>query len=334
MYQSLKNGLEISRVSIRALFRYPKLLVPLLITWLFCAFATLYLIYFFDRNEISTSMTFLLIFIVILIGTFLLSLSCSMLLELIEQQESGKKMRLMEAFLDTLGFNLLAIIPLAVIWAGVWFILLLLEILFSKNKRSREEDQELTAENAARTLAGHDNTLTLSSSFLDAMQKGFRMVVFLILPGIAWESLGFKKAFQRGRDILSIHLKEFISGFILTEAAAALIFVPAAIIFNLSGKWDVPFPDWVWYITIGYIWISWSLAIYLEQMFTAELYLWHMRWEREMWQALEEKRPIPLLKDIKLPSLLDETPDILKIQIEDIKKKAAWEEKIKSRFEG
>ncbi|HEX3048489.1 MAG TPA: hypothetical protein VHY08_27315, partial [Bacillota bacterium] len=245
MFQSVKNGWEICRVSIRALFQYPKLLVPLSITWLFYAYATLYFIYIFDWNKASKDLGLFLIFVIILFCAFLLSLSCSMLLELIEQQESGKAMSLVEAFLDTIGLNLFAMIPLAVLWGGVWFILLILEILFSRFKRRKEEDQELTAENAARTLTGDISAVSLSKSYFSAMKKGFRRAVFLILPGIARENLGFRKAYQRGRLILGLHLEQFISGFLVTEGAAFLIFLPAAMVFFLSRVMEIQFPEWV-----------------------------------------------------------------------------------------
>ncbi|HEX3048494.1 MAG TPA: hypothetical protein VHY08_27340 [Bacillota bacterium] len=339
MFQGIKNGWEICRVSFRELFRYPKLLVPLLITWLCYGCATLYFSYFFEWNEVVTDFRLFLIFVIILFCAFLLSLSCSMLLELIEQQESGKAMSLVEAFLDTIGLNLFAMIPLAVLWGGVWFILLILEILFSRFKRRKDEDQELTAENAARTLTGDIGAVSLSSTYFKAMKKGFRMAVFLILPGIAWENLGFRKAYQRGRLILGLHLEQFISGFLVTEGAALLIFLPAAMVFFLSGVLEIQFPEWVRYITIGYLWAGWSLVIYLEQMFTAELYLWHMRWEREMLAAEEAGRRLPRLTEIKLPDLLDQTPDLLKMQMEDFKKKQARIEKaqieeIRRRLEG
>ena len=56
---------------------------------------------------------------------------------------------------------------------------------------------------------------------------------------------------------------------------------------------------------------AWSFTIYLEQMFTAELYLWSLKWEQAVHKAQQENKPLPELIDVPRPSILDEVPDLL-----------------------
>jgi hypothetical protein len=111
------------------------------------------------------------------------------------------------------------------------------------------------------------------------------MLVFLILPAIAWDNMNFVQATQKGLLVLKTHLGEFARGYALTYAAAVVVFLPAAVVFVLGARHRhmaplVHFPDAVWVATMIYCGLAWSFCLYLEQMFVAQLYLWHMKWER------------------------------------------------------
>lgn len=54
----------------------------------------------------------------------------------------------------------------------------------------------------------------------------------------------------------------------------------------------------------------WSFALFLEQIFVAELYLWHLIWEREVKVAQERGEAEPALADVKHPCVLDDVPDL------------------------
>lgn len=43
-------------------------------------------------------------------------------------------------------------------------------------------------------------------------------------------------------------------------------------------------------------------------MFVAQLYLWHLKWERKFEVARLMKRPLPAFKDIDPPALLVQVP--------------------------
>lgn len=308
MFQGIKNGWDLIVGSIRVFNHHPKFLIPLLLTWIVYAPIVLYLKYWFNWDAYTTSQVFLIVFGVIFVFAFLLSFSCSMLLELIQQLESGQKMSVTKAFEYALSHNTVRILPIVFVWTIVWFILLVIQALLSKGKK--REKESFSAENAAKTLAGY-RSFSLSRAFFEALQKGVRMVVFLILPAIAWENLSFWQSIKKGLAVFRSNLSAFVTGFVLTGLAATIIFLPPALLFYISDKLEVTFPDWVWVITIIYIAFGWSYSIYLEQMFTAELYLWSYKWEKEVVKAQQEGRPIPTLNQVPRPSVLDDVHELV-----------------------
>lgn len=310
MFQGVKNGWDLIKESIRVFNHHPKFLVPLLVTWLIYAPVILYLKYGFNWDAYAGVQILWIVFGIIFFFAFLLAFSCSMLLELIQQLESGQKMNLAKSFSHTLRHNILKIIPLVFVWAIIWFILTIIQALLSKKKRGKSEREAFTAENAAKTLAGFQK-FSLSRAFFKALEKGIRMIIFLILPAIAWENLGFWKSVKKGIATFKAHLSEFVTGFVLTEVAAIIIFLPPAILFYISGELEVSLPDPVWIATIIYIAFAWSYSIYLEQMFTAELYLWNLKWEKEVARAQKEGKPIPSMREVPRPSVLDEVHELV-----------------------
>lgn len=307
IFEGVKNGWDLIKASIKVFNKYPIFLVPLFLVWLVYAPMILYLEYFFPWENFSFSEIVLIVFVVLFVFTLLLCFSCSMVLELIQQLETGRKFSLLKAMEETIGKNMINIIPLAIIWAIIWLILTIIEALLSKDKSGRDR---FTAQNAAKTLAGYGN-FSFSRAFFEALNKSVRMVVFLILPAIAWEGLGFFRATRKGLGILKTNLSTFVTGFTLTYLAALIVFLPPSILFYFSEKMELTLPDFVWIIAIIYIGFAWSYSMYLEQMFTANLYLWHMKWEKEVEKAKQENRPLPSLRDVPRPSILDDVPDLL-----------------------
>jgi len=308
MLEGIKNGWSLIKGSIKVFNHYPKLIVPLLITWIIYAPIILYLEYWFNPDAYTTGQVLLITLGVVFLFAFLLSFSCSILLELIQQLESGNKMSVTKAFGYTLKHNTIKILPIVIVWTVIWFILLVIQALLSRSEK--QERGSFSAQNAAKTLAGY-GSFSFSQAFFRALQKGVRMVIFLILPAIAWENLGFWKATKRGLGVFRAHLSVFVTGFVLTELAAVIVFLPPALLFYISGEMGIAFPDWVWVITIIYTAFAWSYSIYLEQMFIAELYLWNYKWEKEVAKARQEGRPIPSLKDVPRPSVLDDVPNLI-----------------------
>jgi len=96
------------------------------------------------------------------------------------------------------------------------------------------------------------------------------------------------------------------AGFVST-----VVFLPVSLLFFVSYKAEITFPDWVWIVTVIYTAFAWSYSVYMEQMFAASLYLWNYKWEKELAKAKAENRPAPTINDIPKPSLLDGVNDLL-----------------------
>ena len=312
MAGSWRKGWGLLVHSMNVFKAYPSFLLPILTVWSVYAPTVLYLKYEYRWNQHSVEEDLGVVFLFLFGLSFLLLMSCAVVLEMIRQIEVGNP-SLIRAISKALGKDMFRVLPLSIVWAAIWFVLTVIDVFLSKKNESND-DNTLTAQNAAATIANY-REFSFSAAFIDALEKGVRMVMFLIMPGIAWENLGFFAATKKGLSVLRAHLGDFGSGYALTYAAAAVVFLPPAIIFELgTGRHGGPplihFPDAVWVATIIYVGLAWSFYIYLEQMFMAQLYLWHMKWESKVEMAKEEHQPLPEFHSVGRPELLVKTPGL------------------------
>ena len=306
-WKDIVSGWRIIKNSFLVFQKYPQFIIPLLIQQVVSAPILLYLAfgsgYFFD-----TYFIWILLAAVFCIA-LLLTVCCLILLELIEQLETQQQINFWTAVKRALGRDAFKALPLVIIWTIIWFILLVIEALLSKAERQREN---LSAESAARVLQGASTTV--SESLFALLEKGIRMSIFFILPGIAWQGLSFSRATGQAFRMVRSHLGIFISGFVLATVVQTIIFLPAGIIFALSDGNQIQFPTWVWIITILYIFLAWSYTIYTEQMFSATLYLWELKWQKSIKEP-PAGIPAPSFNDVPMPSLLSDTDDLLPAKI-------------------
>jgi len=281
---------------------------PILLCWLIYAPCIIYFKYFFNWDAFNFSQILLIVFFIIFGFCTLFSIAAFLLLELIEQLERGQKLRISKAIYETFIEDIPRAFPIIIIWSLIFFILTVLEALVSKE--DKKDKGEFSLKNAAKTLAGYEK-FSLTKLTFDALQKGLRMMAFLIYPAIAWENLSTIKAIKKGFTTLRMNVTECVSGYLLTWAAAAIVFFPPGLLLYISDKADLELPDPVWLVTIIYIAFAWSFTLYLEQMFTALLYMWNKKWEAEVYAAEKAGKPIPKLRDVKQPSLLDDIPDLI-----------------------
>lgn len=311
--KTLGNGLSIILNSISIFISWPMLIVPLLLTWLIYAPTVIYLKYFYAWEQYSAPQNFLVGFGFIILLSVTLCFSCSWLLEMLQDIEERKSVGLLNTFNRVLFENFVDILPIAIVWAFLWFILSIISAILSK--KDKDGDEPLTAQSAAETLAGYES-FSFSRAFIDALQKGIRMIVFLIMPAIAWENLGSIAAIKKGFVVFRARLKQFTVGYALTYAASALVFLPAAVMLELgrNGKHGAPplvhFSDHAWMGLIVYIGFVWSFSMYLEQMFTASLYMWHLKWEWLCKEAKKKGDPLPEFNDVRPPQILKTLPEL------------------------
>lgn len=282
---------------------HPALLAPLLFVWLFYAPAILYLQFFLPWDSLSSVQTIAVVFGAIFVFSVALSMSCFWLLELIRRIESGESLNILATLPAAVG-NVFRAFHVTLLWALIWFVLTLLASLF--RRRGEKDDESFSAKNAAKTLSGYASA-SLSGAFFDALKKGVRMIAFLIYPAVAWESA--RAPIKRGLGVARTHATEFASGFILTELAAAIVFLPPALLFYVTDEAEIVLSDGVWYVVIVYCAFAWSISILLEQLFAAELYLWDMKWRKACAEAQDRGAVAPKLRDVPRPSILDDVKE-------------------------
>lgn len=312
MFQGIKNGAGLIMEAIRALGKYPRMLIPLLLCWIIYAPLLVIFRFHIPWENFEFSVQVLIVFSAILLLSIIFSWSAFMLLELIRQIETDENRSLFKAIEKSISNTIIAL-PVAVSWAVIWFVLSIIEAILSKG--SEDSNEEFNAENVARTLAGNEE-FSLSGACLNALKKGVRMVAFLIYPAIAWENLRVGDSVKKGLGVVKLHKSEFFVGFALTELAATVIFLPPAVLFFISSSLEVIFSDMVWFGVILYCAFASSFMLFLEQMFVAELYLWNLIWEKELDQAMAEGTRLPRLEDVKRPSIMDGVADLQLTKVE------------------
>jgi len=271
----LADGWDIFTNSITFLFKKPVFIIPILFSWVVYATAIIYFRYYFPfPGDFFLDLAY--IYLLILFLTITICIANLMMLEFIQQVESGDKICFGKAVKEAVSFDLIRMLPIALVWSILWFIIVILRALTSRKKSNNKSGP--TAKDIAYTLNDAEwGPLSWLGLGLDLVEKLIRMVVFLILPAIAWENQGPISAWRKAQDILKKHTVQFLTAYSLTLAASVIMGIPLAIIFTLD-KEGVEFSTVFWTGVILYEGIVWTLGVYLEQMTTAILYLWHMKW--------------------------------------------------------
>lgn len=298
-FSSIGEGWELFKDSFRFLFKKPIFLLPIFVSWIVFAGVVLYLRYYFTFPSsflLGIGYLYLLTFTI----TFVICLANIVMLEFLQQLESGEKISLSKALKEALVFDLLKVIPIAMIWAIIWVMILIIKALTSKKKGGRRP--EPSARDAAKTLGGAESgPFSWIKLGLSMFEKLVRMVVFLTLPAIAWEHKGPFSSFGQAFKIIKKHPMQFFTTYTLTGFAALIMALPLLPIFLLDDA-GVTFSATFWTIVIIYECIIWTLGIYLEQMSVGLLYLWHIKWVKNGSKGE--------LSSISKPDLLDEVYEL------------------------
>ncbi|MBM3234014.1 hypothetical protein FJZ19_02880 [Candidatus Pacearchaeota archaeon] len=280
----------------KVLFKKPILTIPILFSWFIFAGVVLFIEYWLNQRfeQISYGVYILAFFLLLFLVTMVICMCNIVMLEIVQQIESGQKTKFSKALKKSF-VHILTIIPLAILWAVIWLIILILKS-FTEEKNKSDKEKQISMENAAKTLAGADNPFLWWRVGLNMLEKALRMWIFLALPAIAWEDKGSFEALGRSTKIIRKHPVQFLTAYTLTEATALVMALPLIPIF-MADEWGYVFSTAVWTGVIIYECIIWTLGIYLEQMSVGLLYLWYMKWEK--------KGSKGNLSSVKKPDLLD-----------------------------
>jgi hypothetical protein len=318
MFQSIKDGFAILASINHLLLKRPVLMPPIFFCWIVYGSTIIFFRFKFDWSPYDGNQLFLIIFFIFFFLSFVISVTNFVLLELIEQIENDKTVSITQAVSDTLTKNLMRALPIILTWSTLWFLITCFEVLTTKKKKDKStaEDDELNAHNVARELANVKD-FSFGSLFFSSLKKGVRMLAFLIFPAIAWEDDSTSNSIKKGFLVAKNHWAEFATGFVLTRLLSQIIFFPVGLVFAYTKK-KHNVPEYLWTYVIIYIGLAWSYIIYLEVLFTAELYLWDLNWRRICQKNEAEGKPMPLLSEIKRPSILDSFPDLKKTIVKKV----------------
>ncbi len=273
---AITDGWELLKNSFSLVLRKPVFLVPLFCCWAVVVGVALYLRYYWQPPEddaLAALHGYLFVFLI----AYSLCAANILMLELMQQMESGEPTSLAKAGREAILQDWLKIVPIAAVWALVWFVLLILKAM-TRRKRRGAGRPEPSLRDAAKTLGGWEGgPFSLWRMGLNMLIKLVRMITFLTLPAIAWEGQGPLDAVRKAFAILKQHPIQFLTSYTLTGMVALFMALPLIPIFLLDEA-GVAMPDIIWLLVIVYEGMVWTLGIYLEQMTLALLYLWHMKW--------------------------------------------------------
>ncbi|OQA90276.1 MAG: hypothetical protein BWY28_00520 [bacterium ADurb.Bin236] len=292
-----KEGWLLIKRSIDLIIKRPILALPIFCSWVVVASVTLYGKYVYESTS-SVLIECFVAFVMIFIMSLSICISNVFMLEFIERMESGKQISLVRATFDAVFRDLIKVIPIAIVWAFIWWVIVIIRCI--KRRGDDDLDDDFSLQGAAETLAGLDNSPTTWWTLgLSMFEKLVRMTVFLALPAITWENKWPASAISKAISIIKKHPIQFLTTYTLTELALLIMFLPILPIFVLA-KLKIAIPAIVWFFVILYEGIAWTLGVYLEQMAVGLLYLWQMNWERYGSTSELEDHPKPDLLDAAL----------------------------------
>ncbi|HUI31613.1 MAG TPA: hypothetical protein VLX91_15490 [Candidatus Acidoferrales bacterium] len=312
MSYGFQDGKTLLRESLTILGRFPKLNVPLALTWLIYVPTAFYAKFLFPWEQAGILKDFAFALLAILILSATIGFSCLVLLEMLRQQERGENISIFRAFFHAIFPDLPKAFPVILLWILVWFGLTIVEF-FSKPLSSADSNEQASADSATKALAGLTSTADFTQALYQAVKKGLRLVVFLVLPAVAWDHLWPTSAIKYGRDMVKTHVNAFSSAFVLTDFATWMLMIPTSFLVVVSVKWNLALADPVWYALIPVCSLAWSFSLFVEQMFAAQLYLWDLRWREACKVAAESNRALPNLESVAKPSILEISPELVAV---------------------
>lgn len=312
MLENFENGWIVFKQSLMVLGRYPKFLLPLVAWWALYALLVLYAQFFFPWSQYQLWACVAFVLVVVILWSAALGIACLVMLEMIRQIQADEPVNTTKAVVKVLEDDFARALPITLVWSLLHVILGMIQGLGQKGE-GEGSGGRLSPQSAAETLANYDPHFGLWDLLFQSSKAALMMVVFLILPAIAWEGLWPVEATKKGLHILKAHLSVFASGFVLTQMAGIAVFIPISILITLAQV-HIPVSDSIWYAAILYSGLAVTLVLFLEQMFAAQLYLWHLRWVKVAESAKASGQPLPKFRDVAEPVIFPGTPNFLALR--------------------
>ena len=234
-------------------------------------------------------------FLIVPLATTLSNIATLSMLTDIETEASQPSLRTAVTRAVTLAPR---VFILSLLGALVRFVLLFLAVLSGKSDASE-----------ANSSISIKATTTVFGIFLSAGAKVVRMGVLLCLPAIAWENYSARQSVHRSINVIKANPFGFYTNF-----ATSYIFLVAILVVLLVGLPLGPNAKEYWetvvWIKIFTMVLLYSLSVYVELVMMAAQYIRHIKWEHAVEAARQAGRTAPAVKDIPMPSFLDEFNDL------------------------
>lgn len=135
--------------------------------WLLYASSVIYFKYCFPPARYDILQRAGITFLFIAALSITIACSCTWLLEMLKEADQGRRISFGRSLQNTVFRDFVSAIPVAIVWTLIWFVLTVIELMLSDIKKNSDEDNELSAESAARTLAEYGD-FSLSRAFIQA----------------------------------------------------------------------------------------------------------------------------------------------------------------------
>lgn len=297
-FWKIKSSFGIISETFKSIGKYPILLLPIFITWVMIAALVIYINYYFTFPEVDWQI-YLICFLIFWFVSFVLTFTSWIMVEIVRQIETDWNINFWIAFSSNLE-NIWKLLGLSFIWALLWFILVVIEAILSKAKEKSSWNWNINYEWVARTL-GWDGWV-FSWLWLQVIKDVLRLAVFLSVPAMLWEKKWVFSWIKEWAKIIWKHPVEFLWIYWSMLLIGILMALPLAIIFSISDSWT-GLSNVIWISVIIYEWVIWTFSMYMEQMSTTLLFLWHMKWEN---QKVSEWDNLKSISKIEKPSLTDD----------------------------
>ncbi len=309
MASSFLSAFRVLGDSITVLVKFPIFFLPLIFSWM-VFFGVLLAFSLFDFSKFGVEVFVAAIFLAVFVFSFTFTFCCTLVLEFIQQVETGFEVNFFSALKETFEKDFFKIVPLSFFFVPIWLLLTFLEVLvFLRPTPSKGFYAPGTIAEKLKAL----EDVSIASIPFKGISRGLRMLSFLSLPAIAWEDKSFSKSIKRGYSIFMSQFSEFMSSFALAEVALFFVLIPIAVFLALNY--------YVLFLPLNIV-LSWvvcfcvfmvSFLMFLELIFSATLFLWHLKWEKSFEDAVKAGKPLPRLIDVPRPTILDNIPDLVNI---------------------
>ncbi len=297
----IEDALIILWETMKIFIKFPIMILPVLIPSIISACATWYFEMYFDWDNIVTfegclSLLFLVGFVCIVTYSF----GSLVMLEMIEQIETNKKLNFFSALFKAFNKDFFKAFPVMAAWAFLWFILDIIDILIWKITRKNK-----------------------SNGFIEFAQLWIQMFAFYTYPAIVWENKDAFSAIKKSSKNIENQFFELLTGLLSVRVLACIVafvyvIVVLIVCYYFKGQ-NIKYSALDLKNLLIFICFARAFIIYIQQMFVANLYMWNMKWERAVIKAYVAGEPKPYLSDVEKPSLLDDIPDLLLVRNKSLK---------------